>query len=84
MYCLTAGMAKKAVSTLLQEGYTNLRILAGGTTVWEEAGLGLEKQVCFLVDTVTLRKTYLAQPYPALLDPNIEKPTPTHPGASRK
>jgi len=44
VYCLTTGMAKKAVSTLLGQGYTNLWMLEGGTTAWEEAGLDLEKQ----------------------------------------
>lgn len=43
VYCLTSGMAKKAVGTLLSQGYTNLWILEGGTTSWEEAGLALEK-----------------------------------------
>lgn len=42
VYCLTSGMAKKAIATLLAEGYTNLWMLDGGTTVWEEAGLSLE------------------------------------------
>lgn len=44
VYCLTSGMAKKAVSTLLGQGYTNLWMLEGGTTAWEEAGLTLEKE----------------------------------------
>lgn len=43
IYCLTSGMAKKAVATLLAQGYTNLWMLEGGTTSWEEAGLALEK-----------------------------------------
>ncbi len=43
VYCLTSGMAKKAVATLLAQGYTNLWMLDGGTTSWEEAGLALEK-----------------------------------------
>ncbi|MCG2787785.1 MAG: rhodanese-like domain-containing protein [Anaerolineae bacterium] len=43
VYCLTSGMAKKAVATLLAQGYTNLWMLEGGTTSWEEAGLALEK-----------------------------------------
>jgi rhodanese-related sulfurtransferase len=43
VYCLTSGMAKKAVATLLAQGYTNLWMLEGGTTSWEEAGLVLEK-----------------------------------------
>jgi rhodanese-related sulfurtransferase len=43
VYCLTSGMAKKAVVTLLAQGYTNLWMLDGGTTTWEEAGLALEK-----------------------------------------
>ena len=42
VYCLTSGMAKKAIATLLAEGYTNLWMLDGGTTAWEEAGLSLE------------------------------------------
>lgn len=43
VYCLTSGMAKKAVATLLSHGYSNLWMLGGGTTSWEEAGLALEK-----------------------------------------
>ena len=42
VYCLTSGMAKKAVATLISEGYTNLWMLDGGTTAWEEAGLSLD------------------------------------------
>ncbi len=30
-------------SILLAQGYTNLWMLDGGTTSWEEAGLALEK-----------------------------------------
>jgi rhodanese-related sulfurtransferase len=41
VYCLTSGMAKKAVATLLAQGYTNVWMLEGGTTSWEEAGLAL-------------------------------------------
>ncbi len=44
VYCYTSGMAKKAISTLLIHGYTNLRMLDGGTTAWEEAGLSLIKE----------------------------------------
>jgi rhodanese-related sulfurtransferase len=44
VYCLTSGMAKKAIATLLDQGYTNLWMLEGGTTAWEEAGLTLEKK----------------------------------------
>jgi len=44
VYCLTSGMAKKAIITLIAEGYTNLWMLDGGTTTWEEAGLSLESQ----------------------------------------
>ena len=43
VYCLTSGMAKKAVATLVTQGYTNLWMLEGGTTSWGEAGLTLEK-----------------------------------------
>src|SRR5690606_13232252 len=43
VYCLTSGMAKKAVATLLGEGYTNIWMLEGGTTAWEEAGLTIGK-----------------------------------------
>ena len=43
IYCLTSGMAKEAVATLQAQGYTNLWMLDGGTTRWEEAGLTLEK-----------------------------------------
>ena len=42
VYCLTSGMAKKAIATLLNQGYTNLWMLDGGTTAWEEIGLPLE------------------------------------------
>ena len=44
VYCLTSGMAKKAISTLLSQGYTNLWMLEGGTTAWEEAGLSMLKE----------------------------------------
>lgn len=43
VYCYTSGMAKKAISTLLAQGYTNLWMLDGGTSAWEDAGLTLEK-----------------------------------------
>jgi rhodanese-related sulfurtransferase len=42
VYCLTSGMAKRAIVTLIAEGYTNLWMLDGGTTAWEEAGLSLD------------------------------------------
>ena len=42
VYCLTSGMAKKATATLLEQGYTNLWLLDGGTTAWQEAGFSLE------------------------------------------
>jgi rhodanese-related sulfurtransferase len=44
VYCLTSGMAKKAVQSLISLGYTNVWMLEGGTTAWEEAGLTLEKE----------------------------------------
>lgn len=44
VYCQTSGMAKKAVATLLSQGYTNIWMLEGGTTAWEEAGMTLEKK----------------------------------------
>lgn len=44
IYCLTSGMAKKAVATLLSQGYTNLWMLEGGTTAWQEAGLTLSQE----------------------------------------
>ena len=44
VYCLTSGMAKIAVESLLDLGYTNLWMLEGGTTAWEEAGLPLVKE----------------------------------------
>ena len=44
VYCLTSGMAKIAVQSLLDLGYTNLWMLEGGTTAWEEAGLSLVKE----------------------------------------
>ena len=43
VYCLTSGMAKKAIATLLRQGYTNLWMLDGGTTAWEEAGLSINQ-----------------------------------------
>lgn len=43
VYCLTSGMAKIAVNSLLGMGYTNLWMLEGGTTAWEEEGFSLEK-----------------------------------------
>lgn len=43
IYCLTSGMAKVAVNSLLGLGYTNLWMLEGGTTAWEQAGLALSK-----------------------------------------
>ena len=44
VYCQTSGMAKKAVQSLVGLGYTNVWMLEGGTTTWEEAGLTLEKE----------------------------------------
>lgn len=44
VYCLTSGMAKKAVATLLSQGYTNIWMLEGGTTAWLEAGLTIDKE----------------------------------------
>ena len=44
VYCQTSGMAKKAISVLLNQGYTNLWMLDGGTTAWEETGLSLENK----------------------------------------
>lgn len=43
VYCLTSGMAKKAISTLLNQGYINLWMLEGGTTAWVDAGYQIEK-----------------------------------------
>ena len=43
VYCLTSGMAKKAVATLLVQGYTNVWMLEGGTTAWQEAGPRCER-----------------------------------------
>ncbi len=42
-YCLTSGMAKKAVASLLNEGYINIWMLEGGTTAWQEAGFTIIK-----------------------------------------
>ena len=44
VYCLTSGMAKVAVKSLLDAGYTNLWMLDGGTMAWEEANLPLIKE----------------------------------------
>jgi rhodanese-related sulfurtransferase len=43
VYCFTSGMAKIAVATLIDQGYTDIWMLDGGTIAWEEAGLTLEK-----------------------------------------
>jgi len=43
MYCLTSGMAKKAIATMLNDGYTNLWMLDGGTTAWVEARYQIER-----------------------------------------
>jgi rhodanese-related sulfurtransferase len=43
VYCLTSGMAKIAVNSLLRMGYKNVWMLEGGTTAWEEEGFSLEK-----------------------------------------
>lgn len=43
IYCFTSGMAKIAVATLIEQGYTDIWMLDGGTIAWEEAGLTLEK-----------------------------------------
>ncbi len=43
VYCLTSGMAKIAVNSLLGMGYTDIWMLDGGTTAWEEEGFSLEK-----------------------------------------
>lgn len=44
VYCLTSGMAKEAIATLLNQGYTNLRMLEGGTTAWDDVGVSLVKE----------------------------------------
>jgi len=43
VYCLSGGMSKKAVATLVTNGYTNIWMLEGGLTSWEAAGLPTEK-----------------------------------------
>lgn len=43
VYCLSGGMSKKAVATLLTKGYTNIWMLDGGLTSWKSAGLPTEK-----------------------------------------
>ena len=43
VYCLSGGMSKKAVATLVTNGYTNIWMLEGGLTSWEAAGLPVEK-----------------------------------------
>jgi len=43
VYCYTSGMAKQAVATLLDQGYSNIWMLEGGTSAWEEAGLTITK-----------------------------------------
>lgn len=43
VYCLSGGMSKKAVATLVTQGYTNIWMLEGGITSWEAAGLPTEK-----------------------------------------
>ena len=44
VYCLSGGMSKKAVATLVTNGYTNIWMLEGGLTSWEAAGLPTEKK----------------------------------------
>jgi rhodanese-related sulfurtransferase len=41
VYCLTSGMARIAAESLVSLGYTDVWMLEGGTTAWEEAGLSL-------------------------------------------
>lgn len=43
VYCLTSGMAKKAVQSLIHLGYSEVWMLEGGTTAWEKAGLSINK-----------------------------------------
>jgi rhodanese-related sulfurtransferase len=43
IYCLSGGMSKKSVATLVSQGYTNIWMLDGGLTSWEAAGLPTEK-----------------------------------------
>lgn len=43
VYCLSGGMSKKAIATLVSQGYTNIWMLDGGLTSWEAAGLPTEK-----------------------------------------
>lgn len=43
VYCLSGGMSKKAVATLVTSGYTNIWMIDGGLTSWEAAGLPTEK-----------------------------------------
>lgn len=43
VYCLSGGMSKKAVATLVTNGYSNIWMLEGGLTSWEAAGLPTEK-----------------------------------------
>ncbi|MBM4427300.1 MAG: rhodanese-like domain-containing protein [Chloroflexi bacterium] len=43
VYCLSGGMSKKAVATLVTNGYTNIWMIDGGLTSWEAAGLPTEK-----------------------------------------
>ena len=43
IYCYTSGMAKQAVATLTGQGFTNIWMLDGGTSAWEEAGLSLDQ-----------------------------------------
>ncbi len=44
VYCLTSGMAKKAVATLVSQGYTDVWMLDGGATAWSEAQLPLNSK----------------------------------------
>lgn len=43
VYCLSGGMSKKAVATLVTSGYTNIWMIDGGLISWEAAGLPTEK-----------------------------------------
>lgn len=38
LYCLTGDMSREAAQTLMEMGYTNVRVLAGGMTAWQAEG----------------------------------------------
>jgi phage shock protein E len=44
LYCMTDRMARIAADTLVQAGYTNLKLLDGGMLAWQSAGQTLDME----------------------------------------